>query len=131
MKTNNIKNFEGDLASIQELAKLAHDIKLVSDEQGRIFQIWSDGEITVLLRGKRLGVRSSHRIVGGIGGINIEMPCANVHDERTFAFVTSADAYEIGRQIVNFIKRYQQIDVSTDEVDRYDFWMRSHQKRAA
>ena len=129
MKTENIESFEADLASILELIGLAHNPELAEVECGHVHQIWQDGEITMQKCGELLWHRSLHRVVGGIDGLKLKMPCE--HGVHAYAFVTSDDAYEIGRQIVNLLDRYPQISIPAIEVKRYRSWMRSHQERAA
>jgi len=129
MKTSNVESFEADLASIHELIKLAHNPELAKVECDHVFQIWEDGEITMQKCGSLLWHRTLHRVVGGIDGLRLALPAD--HGVHCYAFVTQADAYEIGRQIVNLLDRYPQIDIAAIEVERYRIWMRSYQSRAA
>ncbi len=123
------EQFEGDLASIQELIGFAHNPDLAAFEGGDVVQIWQDGSITFQKRGRLLWMRSIHRDVGGVEGLSLWMPCERgVHG---FAFVTKEDAYEIGRQIANFLSRYPQLKITSGEVSRYASWVNREKARAA
>lgn len=129
MKTKNIENFEAELASIHELIELAHNPELATEYGVHVTQIWADGEITSQKGGELLWRRSLFRMIPGIDGLKLKMP--RVHGVHTYAFVTKADAYEIGRQIVNLITRYPQIDIAPVEIERYRMWMDTRSLRAA
>ena len=128
MQTETVENFEADLASIHELIELAHNPEL-AEASGHVYQIWEDGEITSQKCGDLLWHRTLHRVVGGIDGLKLTMPAE--HGVHCYAFLTEADAYEIGRQIVNLLDRYPQIDIPPIEVERYRIWMKRDVRRAA
>ena len=123
------EQFKQEMASILELVELAHNPELAEVECGSVYQIWGDGEITVQKCGSLLWGRTLHRTIGGIEGLKLKMPCEyGVH---TYAFVTELDYKEIGRQIVNFLLRYPQIGISTNDIERYQIWMGMRRFQAA
>lgn len=77
-----------------ELIHASHDVEL-SKQQGMVFQVWHDGEITLQKSGELLWQRNLHCMESGFyHGIKAEqMPMQCGHNG--YAFVTRDNAYKI------------------------------------
>lgn len=104
---DNIKFEEADVAKLQEMLDAASNDALAKEE-GHVYQVWNDGEVTSQKAGELLWQRSLHSMESGLEGVNITglvWPHSQQYKNASYIFCTREDALKIRIAMLNlFIK---------------------------
>ena len=110
-----IQNYE----DFVELARGLHRPELAKEE-GQVFQIWEDGEITAQESGDLLWQNSMQQIVAGIPKLSLPMPV--MFHAHCYAFVSGKDAVKMGRAVVEICRLYNNSGLLTVEDARIEHY---------
>jgi hypothetical protein len=97
-----------DITTINDLINKAHDSKL-AEVPGMVYQIWSDGEITLQKSGNLLWNRSLHTIAFGslnaklVETLGIKFP--ETYNNNYYAFVSHEDANKIRKMLIEIVSK--------------------------
>lgn len=103
-----VKYFDGlefdtdKVAEIQEMVDAASNDELAKEE-GHVYQLWQDGEITSQKAGELLWQRSLHQAESGLEGVRIPglvFPHKKQWGDNSYLFCTEADARKIRQAMV-------------------------------
>lgn len=76
-----------------------HNAPDLAEQDGMVYQVWHDGEITLQKSGALLWSRNLHTIYPGFPGFDLGCLWANKHGDNSFIFTTEEGAKCIHRAI--------------------------------